>query len=34
MDPVGFEVALKGHYVHRELTRVKLPLHTVEQKEP
>lgn len=31
---MGFEVALKGHCAHKELTRVKLPLHTVEQKEP
>lgn len=27
-------MALKGHCVHRELTKVKLPVHTVEQKEP
>lgn len=31
---MGSEVVLKGHCVHRELTRVKLPLDTAEQKEP
>lgn len=30
---MGFEVALKGHRAHRELTRIKLLLRIVEQKE-